>query len=130
MLYKAIIQGKLEFGTKRTYDKVLKMYNYRTEHYHKNDILFEPAEIFIEDDLMINIPRYVTQVYEKSYRNTAALLEYCAQFAVAGALNTWMTNEGKILHHNLLAPNPALYCYPTYKSNTESLSYCKFQPGH
>ena len=105
MLYKAIIQGKLEFGTKKTYDKVLKMYNYRTEHYHKNDILFEPSEIFIEDDLMINIPRYVTQVYEKSYRNTAALLEYCAQFAVAGALNTWMTNEGKILHHNLLEPS-------------------------
>lgn len=104
MLYKAIIQGKLEFGTQKTYDKVLKMYIYRTENYHKNNVLFEPDEIFIESDLMINIPRYVTQVYEKSYRNTSALLEYCAQFAVAGALNSWLTDSGKIMHHSLLEP--------------------------
>ena len=105
MLYKTIIQGKLEFGTKKTYDKVIKMFLYRAENYHKNDILFELEEIFNEEEFCLKIPRYVTQVYEKSYRNTSKLLSYCAQFSVSGSLNTWLIDSGKILHHELMEPS-------------------------
>lgn len=104
MLYKTIIQGKLEFGTEKTYDKVLKMFLYRAENYHKSDILFEPEDIFIKEELALKIPRYVHQVYEKTYRNTAKLLAYCSQFAVSGSLNTWLIDSGKILHHENLEP--------------------------
>jgi tetratricopeptide (TPR) repeat protein len=81
------------------------MFLYRAENYHKNDILFEPEDIFFPDEFMLKIPRYVTQVYEKSYRNTSTLLAYCSQFAVAGSLNTWLINEGVIMHHDLMEPN-------------------------
>ena len=104
MLYKTIIQGKLEFGTEKTYDKVLKMFLYRAENYHKNDILFEYEDIFNEEELCLKIPRYVHQVYEKTYRNTAKLLAYCSQFAVSGSLNVWLIDNGKILHHENLEP--------------------------
>ena len=105
MLFKTIIQGKLEFGTQKTYDKVLKMSLYRAENYHKNDILFEPEDIFDDKEFSLKVPRYVTQVYEKSYRNTAKLLSYCSQFAVAGSLNVWLLDNGKILHHDSMEPN-------------------------
>ena len=76
MLYKTIIQGNIEFGTEKSYEKALKMFETRTETYYKSDILFESEEIFFKDSLSVIIPRYVKQVYEKSYKNTAALLEY------------------------------------------------------
>lgn len=104
MLYKTIIQGKLEFGTQKTYDKVLKMFLYRAENYHKNDILFDFEEIFIPEELCLKIPRYVQQVYEKTYRNTAKLLAYCSQFAVSGSLNVWLIDSGTIMHHENLEP--------------------------
>jgi tetratricopeptide (TPR) repeat protein len=104
MLYKTIIQGKLEFGTEKTYDKVLKMFLSRAENYHKNDILFEPEDIFIKEELCLKVPRYVNQVYEKTYRNTATLFAYCAQFAVSGSLNAWLIDSGNILHHENMEP--------------------------
>jgi len=104
MLYKTIIQGRLEFATEKTYAKVLKMFEYRAETYHKNDILFEMEEIFFPENFQLIIPRMVKQVYEKTYKNTAKLLEYCSQFAVSGSLNTWLIDEGKILHYAKMEP--------------------------
>ena len=104
MLYKTIIQGNIEFGTEKSYEKALKMFVTRTETYYKSDILFEPEEIFFKDSLSVNVPRYVKQVYEKSYKNTAALLEYIVQFGVSGELNTWLLDEGKILDFRNLEP--------------------------
>ena len=49
MFYKAIIQGRLDFGTPRSFETVVKMYNYRVENYHKNDILFKAEDIFNEE---------------------------------------------------------------------------------
>jgi tetratricopeptide (TPR) repeat protein len=81
------------------------MYKTRTENYYKNDVLFEIEEIFFEEDFHLSIPRYVKQVYDKAYKNTAALLEYIVQFGVSGELNMWLLEEGKILHSSKMEPD-------------------------
>lgn len=103
--FKTIVQGRLEFGSARSYDKLLKMYDSRVENYHKNDVIFTSEEIFDEEKLTIEIPRYVGQVTEKRFKNTIALLTYSAQFAVAGSIRAWMSDEGKVMHYALMEPD-------------------------
>jgi len=105
MLFKIIIQGKIEFGTQKAYDMAVKMYNSRAESYYKNDVLFLPEEIFFPDSLSMSIPRLVKQVYDKSFKNTSALLEYIVQFGLSGEMDIWQLEEGKILHFKHLEPS-------------------------
>jgi len=104
-LYRVIIQGKLDFGNQKSFDKAKKMYEYRLENYFKTDSLFKIAdEIFIEDDLSLEIPRYVGQAFEKTFKNTTSLLDYCAQFAVTGVIKAWQTDSGKVLNYKDIEP--------------------------
>jgi len=105
MHHKTIIQGRIEFGNEKTFEKAKRMYASRTENYYKNDVLFEIDEIFFEEDYHLAIPRYVKQVYDKAYKNTAALLEYIVQFGVSGEMNMWLLEEGKILHSSRMEPD-------------------------
>lgn len=106
MFFKTIIQGRLEFGTQKTYDKVVKMYLYRAENYHKNDLIFkEIEEIFFPEELVMNIPRFVGQSSEKHFKNTASLLSYCGQFALTGTVQAWLVDQGKILHYTKVEPS-------------------------
>jgi len=105
MLQKTIIQGRIEYGTEKSYNMALKMYIQRAEKYYKNDVLFEPEEIFFEDSLLLSIPRFVKQVYPKTLRNTSTLLAYVVQFGLSGELNLWALDEGKILLYNQMEPN-------------------------
>ena len=59
MYFKTIIQGRLEFGTQKSYEKVTKMFLQRLETYYKTDVFFKYEEIFKDDDLSLEIPRYV-----------------------------------------------------------------------
>ena len=105
MFYKSIIQGRLLFGTQKSYDKVVKMYEYRTETYYKGDIVLKLEDVFNKDELCLNVPRYVGNVSEKSFKNTKDLLEYCSQFAVAGSVQAWMIDEGRVKHHANIEPD-------------------------
>ena len=105
MFYKSIIQGRLSFGTQKSYDKVVKMFEYRTETYYKGDIILKLEDVFNPSDLSLNIPRYVGNASEKSFKNTIDLLAYCSQFAIAGAMQGWMIHEGKIMHHATIEPD-------------------------
>ena len=102
--FKTIIQGRLEFGTAKSYEKVSKMFVLRAETYYKNQIIFTAEELFDEDKLTLEIPRYVGQISEKMYKNTISLLDYCSQFAVAGSIRAWMSESGQIMHYNLMEP--------------------------
>jgi tetratricopeptide (TPR) repeat protein len=105
MLFKTIIQGTIEFGNEKSYNQAIKMYALRAEKYYKSDIIFEIDEIFFPDSLSLSIPRFVKVVYDKSYKNTATLLEYIVQFGISGELNVWQLDEGKILDYRNLEPN-------------------------
>ncbi|WP_235298420.1 tetratricopeptide repeat protein [Portibacter marinus] len=104
MWIKSIIQGRLEFGNAKSYEKVVKMFNYRTENYHKNDILFKEEEIFFEDGFYMDLKRFVGQVTQKSFKNTMDLLGYCAQFAISGSIDGWLTDTGTVLAHSHVEP--------------------------
>ncbi|GLR18938.1 tetratricopeptide repeat protein [Portibacter lacus] len=104
MWIKSIIQGRLEFGNQKSYDKVVKMFAYRTENYHKNDILFKEEEIFFEDGYYMDLKRFVGQVTQKSFKNTIDILGYCAQFAISGSIDGWLTDTGTVLAHTHIEP--------------------------
>ena len=104
MTYKTIFKGRLEFGSLKSFEKVLKMFQHRMENYYKSDILLKEEEIFDESISALNVPRFITQGTEKSWKNTISLLEYIAQFAVAGSFVAWMTEDGKIKHHAVIEP--------------------------
>lgn len=105
MFFKTIVQGRLEFGTQKVYDKVLKMYQYRAETYHKNELIFPEEEVFVEEELCINIPRYVGLSSQKHFKNTTQLLDYCGQFALTGTIKAWLLDEGKVLKYVKVEPN-------------------------
>jgi tetratricopeptide (TPR) repeat protein len=104
MFFKTIIQGRLEFGTEKSYSKVVKMFQYRVENYHKNNVIFKEEELFSDDDLTLEIPRYVANVTEKAFKNTVSILKYCSQFAVTGSVRAWMIDNGNIMHFSTIEP--------------------------
>ena len=104
MTYKSIFKGRLEFGSLKSYEKALKMYQHRVENYYKADVLLVEEEIFDEANLVLTIPRFITHGTIKSWKNSFDLLEYVAQFAIAGNISAWLTNEGKILHFGIAEP--------------------------
>lgn len=105
LTYKSIFSGHLEFGSQRSYEKVLKMFQHRVENYYRNEILLkETEEIFNDESLSLNVPRLITMSPKKTWKNTVNLLEYLAQFAIAGSLNAWMIEDGKIIYQSLIEP--------------------------
>ena len=103
--FKTIIQGRLEFGSEKTYQKVITQFRQRSENYYKSDIIFEEEDIFDEEKLTLEIPRFVGQFTEKKFKNTVALLDYCSQFAVMGSIRAWMSEGGKVMHYKLMEPD-------------------------
>ncbi|MDX1940792.1 MAG: tetratricopeptide repeat protein [Saprospiraceae bacterium] len=106
MLQKIIISGRLEFGNAKTFEKVVKMYQQRMENFYRAaELIVKNEAIFDQDSSSINIPRLITQGTEKGLQNTVDLLEYISQFAIAGDLQAWMTDNGKVLKHFIVEPN-------------------------
>ncbi|NND31950.1 MAG: tetratricopeptide repeat protein [Saprospiraceae bacterium] len=104
MFFKSIFQGNLQFGNEKSYHKVIKMFDHRVENYYKSDVLFKVEDIFKQDSLVVQIPRTVTNITEKNWKNTVDLFQYVAQFAIAGNIGAWMTEEGKILKYAWIEP--------------------------
>jgi len=92
MFKKIIYQGKLVFN-RNSYDKVIKLYEYRIENFYRGDVLLPLEEVFVEEELSLIIGRRVLQATEKSWRNTRLLIEYCAQFAITGQVGMWLIDE-------------------------------------
>ena len=104
MIFKSIFSGRLEFGSARSFEQVLKMFEHRRENYYKMEVIFKSEDIFKAETASVDIPRFITQASEKNWRNTVNLLEQVAQFAVAGDLSAWMTDNGKVLLQAVIEP--------------------------
>lgn len=115
MLFKIILSGHLEFGTDRTFELALNMFQQRAETYYKNDILLKPTEIFISERSMLDIPRsIINTAAEKSWRNTVHLLETISQYAVAGNVSAWKLDNGALVEHAFMEPRgdkSAVQCF-------------------
>lgn len=104
MTHKTIFSGRLEFGSSRSFQQVCKMFEHRKEQYYRSDIALNAEDIFDEENFLLDIPRFITQTSEKTWRNTVNLLQTLAQFAIAGDLNAWMTDSGTLLHTVIIEP--------------------------
>lgn len=104
MMFKSIFSGRLEFGTQRSFEQVLKMFEHRRENYYKMEVIFKSEDIFKAETASLDIPRFITQATEKNWRNTVNILEQVAQFAVAGDLSAWMTENGKVVLQSVIEP--------------------------
>jgi len=104
MYFKSIFQGNLHFGNSKSYDKVIKMYDHRVENYYKDDVVFKHEDIFDVESLSLVIPRTVSNITEKTWKNTVDLVQYVAQFAISGNVGAWLTEEGTILRYAWTEP--------------------------
>jgi len=102
--FKTIFSGCLEFGNERSFFQVEKLFWHRTETYYRNDILLKDEAFFDEANNCFNIERFLTMSNLKSWRNTINLLEHIAEFAIAGHINAWRTEEGQMLETRLIEP--------------------------
>ena len=103
--YKIIFSGRLEFGNQKSFEKVYKLFLQRFENYYKSEVLLKGEEIFKEDSRSVDIPRFITQTNsDKALQNTVNLLDYVAQYAVAGEMSVWKTDNGKVLQHSIIEP--------------------------
>ncbi len=111
---KLIFKGRLDFGSQRTYDMVLKHWQTRIENYFKADILLKAEDVFFAEDLTLSVPQQVAMSTEKNWRSTTSLLQEVAQFAVMGNMGAWCVDSGHVLHHLKIEPSSdkaAVYMY-------------------
>ncbi|MBL7774887.1 MAG: tetratricopeptide repeat protein [Saprospiraceae bacterium] len=103
---KLIFKGRLEFGSQRSFEMVLRHWQNRLETYFKTDILFKAEEVLSEEDYSLTVPQQKILNTEKSWRSTTALLEELAQFAVAGNVWAWCINdEGQLIETMNIEPD-------------------------
>jgi len=119
MIHKTIISGCLEFGNARNFEYVTKTYTQRAETHYRMDVLFKCEDIFVEETATLNIPRYIGQATYKSWDNTIKLLEYIAQFAVAGDLSAWMTENGQVIKQAMIEPKSEKVAVQSYLAGRE-----------
>ena len=106
MVYKIIVAGRLEFGSEKTFKKVLDMYNSRVENFYKFDLLFR-EEVFDHENFYLNIPRLVKHSDEKSWNNTIKLLSYLSEYSISGSVMMWKIDDSsskKKITHELIEP--------------------------
>ncbi len=101
---KVVFRGRLEFGSQRTYDMVLKHWNTRVESYFKADVLFTADQVFSEDGYALTVPQQTLMSTQKRWRSTTALLYEVAQYALAGNVGAWWVQNGKVLDQHLIEP--------------------------
>ncbi|MBK7408549.1 MAG: tetratricopeptide repeat protein [Saprospirales bacterium] len=102
--FKVIFSGRLEFGSERSFHQVVKFYQHRFENYYRKDVLLKVEEIFEEETQSLNVTRFIGESGEKTWRNTVKLIEYMAEFAIAGDFQAWMTSGGQIVQERFIEP--------------------------
>ncbi len=104
--FKLIFKGRLDFGGKRSYDKVLNMYRWKLDnHYKKNDIHIPEEELFEEETVGISFVKpKVTYGTAKNYKSCKSLFAYLSGYAIAGYMELWNIHEGKVKEYTLIEP--------------------------
>ena len=101
---KLVFRGRLDFGSQRTYDLVLKHWQTRMETYFKTEVLFTAEEVFMPEDFSLNVPQQTLMSTAKHWRNTTALLKEVAQYALAGNVGAWWVQNGQVLGEFQIEP--------------------------
>lgn len=100
---KSIIQGRLDFGSEKSYVQMQKMYQHRIDNFHKGEILLK-EEFFDAENFSITVPRLISIGVERYWSNFVTILEYVAQYAISGSVSAWLVQDGKILKYAVIEP--------------------------
>jgi tetratricopeptide (TPR) repeat protein len=68
-------------------------------------VLFKAEQIFVPEELAINVPQQTLMSTEKHWRNTTSLLKEVAQYALAGNVGAWWVQNGQVLAECQIEPN-------------------------
>ena len=104
MLLKSVIQGRLEFGKKSTYDTVVTMLLARLDTFYKNETIFILEEVLFEDTFSMNLGRITDNPDLKYWNNSIGLIEYARQYAIAGAVSAWLIEDRKVKESHFIEP--------------------------
>jgi len=97
MTHKTIFSGHLEFGTARSFERMLSMLEHRRENHYRNVTVLAPEDIFDMEAATLDIPRHIAHASDKEWRNTIDMLDFIVQYAIAGDLRAWMLDSGKVI---------------------------------
>ncbi len=124
MFYKITLKGRLDFGTSKTYDMMFKQIRQRAEVMYKNDTVLKSDEFFFEESASM-VFRFFLNVTERSWRNTVALLQNAAEFAVDGRVDAWiatMAPENKLVRHFIIEPSSDKTTVMAFKKGRDFLN--------
>lgn len=122
MDYKAIISGRLEFASRRSMEQAVKMMDHLMETRYKGEAIFRGSEeIFDLEQCVVIIPRHISQCQEKTWLNTVHLLKQVTQYAIAGDLNLFKIEPGKLNNHLLLEPKSDKTAVQAYQEGSRLL---------
>jgi tetratricopeptide (TPR) repeat protein len=104
MSYRVIISGHLEFGSERSFYKILDMYEHKAEVYYKYDVALKSEDVFDQEQAVFSVPRHAGMASDRTWRNTINILEMVVQYSVAGSISAWKLDDGKLVEHKFLEP--------------------------
>jgi tetratricopeptide (TPR) repeat protein len=116
--YKITVKGLLEFGSERAYNTMFDSIVKKTETEFRNDTLFKAYDYFNPEMQRIIIERLIVQSSEKTWRNSVKFLQTAADYAVAGRMWFYVTDD----------KNQVLARYVIEPSNDKSI-VTKFKQG-
>lgn len=116
---KLIFKGRLEFGSARTFDMVMRHWVTRLENYFKADILFKPEQVFNAEEFALVVPQQTIMSSDKHWRSTISLLQETAQFAVVGHIRAWCINNGRLVADLTIEPSSDKAAVAEYRLGRE-----------
>ncbi len=106
MTFKIIFSGQLEFGTERSFERLVELFTHRAENYYRNVLLVKAEDIFKTETCTMEIPRLIVpSASEKEWNNTINILEFVVDYAIAGGLSAWMIRDGEVVKYRHLEPS-------------------------
>lgn len=120
-MHKCIFQGRLDFGSSSSFEIAFRQFEQRAEVFFKNEVVFNVEDVFDENSHSLDIPRTVSNITEKVWKNTIELFDYIKQFALSGQIEAWMVESGKILEYHLFEPKGDKTVITAYRSGRDLL---------
>jgi tetratricopeptide (TPR) repeat protein len=104
VILRLVFKGRLDFGNRRTFDKVVHHWQVRTENYFKTHLLFKAEQVLVEQDFSLTVVQRKLQGNEKSWRMTVELFRELAQYATAGYIASWCIADDGVVEQAFIEP--------------------------
>jgi hypothetical protein len=101
---KTIVQGYIQFANARSFETAVNAFQNRSLVYYKNEFLFKTPDFFDEGAFRFIVPRTVTELSEKHWRNTADAIQFLSQFAIYGKVEAYQLDNGQIVRKTIVEP--------------------------